>query len=165
MCGIAGYAGRIPIDRELLATMRDTMTHRGPDDLGMWISGDAAAGLAQRRLAIIDLSPGGHQPMPDARSRVHLSFNGEMYNFMEVRRELESRGHSFRTSSDTEVILAAYREWDEDFLKRLTGMFALSMYDEDKRALYLARDRAGEKPLFVWQSATRLVFASELKAL
>jgi asparagine synthase (glutamine-hydrolysing) len=165
MCGIVGYAGRRPIERDQLARMRDTMTHRGPDDLGLWIAGDGAVGLAQRRLAIIDLSPGGHQPMSDAASRVHLSFNGEIYNFREVRRELEGRGHTFRSSSDTEVILAAYNEWGEDFIGRLVGMFALSLYDENRRALYLARDRAGEKPLFVWTTPTQMVFASELKAL
>jgi asparagine synthase (glutamine-hydrolysing) len=109
MCGIVGYAGREPIERGCMARMRDTMTHRGPDDLGLWISGDGAVGLAQRRLAVIDLSPGGHQPMADASGRVHVSFNGEIYNFMDVRRELEGRGHAFQTSSDTEVILAAYR--------------------------------------------------------
>jgi asparagine synthase (glutamine-hydrolysing) len=165
MCGIVGYAGREPIERERLAQMRDTMTHRGPDDLGLWISADGAAGLAQRRLAVIDLSPGGHQPMANPSSRVHLSFNGEIYNFLDVRKELEGRGHTFRSSSDTEVILAAYDEWGEDFITRLTGMFALSLYDENRRVLYLARDRAGEKPLFVWTTASRLVFASELKAL
>ncbi len=169
MCGIVGYAGghagRERIDGEQLARMRDTMTHRGPDDLGIWISVDGAAGLAQRRLAIIDLSPGGHQPMADPSCRVHLSFNGEIYNFMDVRRELEERGHAFHTSSDTEVILAAYREWGEDCVQHLVGMFALSLYDENKRALYLARDRAGEKPLFLWRTPSRVVFASELKAL
>jgi asparagine synthase (glutamine-hydrolysing) len=165
MCGIVGYAGREPIDADRLAQMRDTMTHRGPDDLGLWISGDRAVGLAMRRLAIIDLSPGGHQPMADPSSRIHVSFNGEIYNFREVRRELEAKGRAFRTSSDTEVILAAYDEWGEDFIAHLVGMFALSLYDERSRVLYLARDRAGEKPLFVWRTPSRIVFASELKAL
>ncbi|HYC60596.1 MAG TPA: asparagine synthase (glutamine-hydrolyzing) [Thermoanaerobaculia bacterium] len=165
MCGIVGFAGREPIAPESLARMRDTMTHRGPDDLGLWYSADGTVGLAQRRLSIIDLSPGGHQPMADAAQRVHVSFNGEIYNFKDVRRELESRGHVFHTSSDTEVILAAYREWSDDFLRHLAGMFALSLYDDAKRVLYLARDRAGEKPLFVWRTPTRIVFASELKAL
>lgn len=165
MCGIVGYAGREPIAPEQLASMRDTMTHRGPDDCGLWTSADGAVSLAQRRLSIIDLSPGGHQPMADAAGRIHVVFNGEMYNFQEVRSELEAAGHSFRTSSDTEVVIAAYRNWGEPFLERLGGMFALAFYDSDKRALYLARDRGGEKPLFLWQTGTRLVFASELKAL
>jgi asparagine synthase (glutamine-hydrolysing) len=145
--------------------MRDTMTHRGPDDLGIWYSVDGIVGLAQRRLSIIDLSVRARQPMTDTANRVHLSFNGEIYNFQELRRELESRGHAFHTASDTEVILAAYREWAVDFVTHLEGMFALSIYDEMTRVLYLARDRAGEKPLFVWRTPNRLVFASELKAL
>jgi asparagine synthase (glutamine-hydrolysing) len=165
MCGIVGYAGRAMIDGEQLARMRDTMTHRGPDDSGLWISSDQTVGLAQRRLAIIDLSPAGHQPMVDRSGDLHVSFNGEIYNFKELRRELEGRGHAFHTSSDTEVILAAYREWGEDFVSRLGGMFALSLYDERRRALFLARDRAGEKPLFLWSTSTRIVFTSELKAL
>jgi asparagine synthase (glutamine-hydrolysing) len=165
MCGIVGFAGRERIAPETLARMRDTMSHRGPDDLGLWYSADESVGLAQRRLSIIDLSPGGHQPMSDAARRVHVSFNGEIYNFKDVRRDLESRGHSFHTASDTEVILAAYREWGEDFIQRLVGMFALSLYDDEKRVLYLARDRAGEKPLFVRTTPSHIVFASELKAL
>jgi asparagine synthase (glutamine-hydrolysing) len=165
MCGIVGFAGREPIATERVVTMRDTMTHRGPDDLGLWVSSDGHVSLAQRRLAIIDLSPGGHQPMTEASGTIHIAFNGEIYNFQEVREELRKQGHEFHTASDTEVILAAYKQWGEDFAAHLGGMFAIALYDSTKRALYLARDRAGEKPLFVWQTPTRLVFASELKAL
>jgi asparagine synthase (glutamine-hydrolysing) len=165
MCGIVGFAGRARIEPERIVTMRDTMTHRGPDDLGLWTSNDGTVCLAQRRLAIIDLSQGGHQPKADATGSVHVTFNGEIYNFKEVRRELESRGHSFTSASDTEVILEAYREWGEAFLEKLGGMFAMALYDSAKRSLYLARDRAGEKPMFVWHTPGRLVFASELKAL
>jgi asparagine synthase (glutamine-hydrolysing) len=165
MCGIVGFAGREAIQPERLAAMRDTMTHRGPDDLGLWVSADHTVSLAQRRLAIIDLSPGGHQPMTEATGTLHVAFNGEIYNFREVRAELETHGHSFHSSSDTEVILASYRQWGESFVEHLGGMFAIALYDSAQRALYLARDRAGEKPLFVWQTPTRLVFASELKAL
>jgi asparagine synthase (glutamine-hydrolysing) len=165
MCGIVGFAGHVPIGEERLVSMRDTMTHRGPDDLGVWFSPDRMVGLAQRRLSIIDLSAAGHQPMADSARRVHLSFNGEIYNFKDLRRELESRGHTFRSNSDTEVVLEAYNEWGEDFIARLVGMFALSLYDENRRVLYLARDRAGEKPLFLWRTPSRIVFASELKAL
>jgi asparagine synthase (glutamine-hydrolysing) len=103
--------------------------------------------------------------MVDRSGDLHVSFNGEIYNFKELRRELEGRSHVFHTNSDTEVILAAYREWGEDFISRLGGMFALSLYDERRRALFLARDRAGEKPLFLWATSTRIVFSSELKAL
>src|SRR5688572_13763682 len=165
MCGIVGFAGREPIAPEQVAIMRDTMTHRGPDDCGLWTCGDGSVTLAQRRLAIIDLSAGGHQPKADATGRIHVVFNGEMYNFREVRRELEAAGHQFHTASDTEVVVEAYKAWGESFLEHIGGMFALALYDADKRALYLARDRAGEKPLFVWQTESRIVFASELKAL
>ena len=165
MCGIVGFAGRVPIAPEQVAMMRDTMTHRGPDDCGLWTCGDGSVALAQRRLAVIDLSPGGHQPMADTTERIQVVFNGEMYNFQEVRKELEAAGHQFHTASDTEVVIAAYVAWGESFLEHVGGMFALALYDENKRTLYLARDRAGEKPLFVWQTESRIVFASELKAL
>jgi asparagine synthase (glutamine-hydrolysing) len=145
--------------------MRDTMSHRGPDDSGLWYSADRSVGFGHRRLAVIDLSDGGHQPMADASGRVHITFNGEIYNFQELRGELEGLGHSFHTASDTEVVLEAYKEWGEDFIRRLVGMFAFGLYDEDERCLILARDRAGEKPLFVWEDAGRLVFTSELKGL
>ncbi|HEV7763721.1 MAG TPA: asparagine synthetase B, partial [Thermoanaerobaculia bacterium] len=137
MCGIVGFAGREPIAPERMATMRDTMTHRGPDDLGLWTSSDGIVSLAQRRLSIIDLSPGGHQPMTDATGCIHLVFNGEIYNFQDVRRELEGKGHRFHTSSDTEVLIEAYREWNEGFLEHVTGMFSIALYDADKRTLIL----------------------------
>ena len=139
------------------------MRHRGPDDCGVWHAPLAAFG--HRRLSIIDLTPGGRQPMADPRQRVHIAFNGEIYNFRELRAELESGGAVFRTSSDTEVILQAYRWWGESFVERLGGMFALALFDEDLQTLFLARDRAGEKPLFCWRSSEGIVFASELKAL
>lgn len=165
MCGIVGFAGKERIDPQRIVTMRDTMTHRGPDDLGLWTSSDGNVVLAQRRLAIIDLSPGGHQPMTDQSGAVHVTFNGEIYNYRDVREELAQRGHTFRSASDTEVILEAYREWGEGFLEKLGGMFAMALYDSMKRVLILARDRGGEKPMFVWQTPDKLVFASELKAL
>lgn len=145
--------------------MRDSMIHRGPDDAGEWWSVDGRVGLAHRRLSIIDLSPGGHQPMLDARGELALTFNGEIYNYKDVKAELEACGHAFRTASDTEVILEAYREWGTDCLSRLTGMFAFALYDTPRRTLFAARDRAGEKPLFYRHDPGRLVFASELKAL
>ncbi|HEX2123680.1 MAG TPA: asparagine synthase (glutamine-hydrolyzing), partial [Thermoanaerobaculia bacterium] len=137
----------------------------GPDDTGTWYSADGTVGLAHRRLAIVDLSPGGHQPMAGADGRVHLAFNGEIYNYLELREELRALGHTFRSESDTEVVLAAYRQWGEEFLSRTIGMFAMALYDDEQRVLYLARDRAGEKPLFWWRSGGRMAFASELKAL
>jgi len=165
MCGIVGYAGRNVLDTPTLLSMCDSLTHRGPDDSGVWNSPDRNVGLAHRRLSIIDLSPAGHQPMAGATGRVHIAFNGEIYNFLELKEELAAAGHEFRSSSDTEVVLAAYRQWGESFVERLGGMFAIALYDEDRQMLFLARDRAGEKPLFVWETADRLVFASELKAI
>lgn len=141
------------------------MFHRGPDSVGAWWSPDKVVALAHRRLAIIDLSPGGHQPMLDRSGQLAITFNGEIYNYLDLRRELETKGHSFHTASDTEVILEAYREWGTDCLSHFVGIFAFGLYDQPRRRLFLARDRAGEKPLFYWHSRGQLVFASELKAI
>ena len=167
MCGIAGVVASAGerVDAPLLERMRDVMTHRGPDDCGLHVSPDGAVGLAHRRLAIIDLSPGGHQPMADTAGELWITFNGEIYNYRELRQGLEARGHRFRSASDTEVILAAYREWDTECLAHLVGQFAFGLHDGRRRRVFLARDRAGEKPLFYSLHGGRLVFASELKAL
>ena len=141
------------------------MSHRGPDDAGEWWSDDGCVGLGHRRLAIIDLSPAGHQPMQDVSGQLSIVFNGELYNFPDLRTELAGRGHCFRSRSDTEVILAAYREWGTDCLSRLNGMFAFAIYDGRTRQLFMARDRAGEKPLFYALANGILRFASELKGL
>ena len=141
------------------------MTHRGPDDAGEWWSADGRVGLAHRRLAIIDLSPAGHQPMHDASGMLSIIFNGEIYNFQDLRAQLMAKGHQFRSVSDTEVILAAYREWGIECLSHLNGMFAFALYDARQQTVFLARDRAGEKPLFYYQANGQLRFASELKAL
>jgi asparagine synthase (glutamine-hydrolysing) len=164
MCGIVGIASKYPVrDRELLLRMRDTMVHRGPDDQGAeWLLSDTV-GLAHRRLSIIDLSPRGHQPMK--RGNVHITFNGEIYNYRELKRTLEDEGHKFQSDSDTEVILAAYQEWGQDAVRHLNGMFAFCIVDTVRKQLYLARDRAGEKPLFYYLGNRKLLFASELKAL
>ena len=124
------------------------MRHRGPDDAGEWWSGDGCVGLAHRRLSIIDLSAAGHQPMQDASGALRVVFNGELYNFLDLRRELEAAGHVFCSQSDTEVLLAAYRQWDVECLTHFNGMFAFALYDARQRRLFMARDRAGEKPLF-----------------
>ena len=166
MCGIVGIVSNSPqAQRAWLAIGRDAMTHRGPDDAGEWWSGDGRVGLAQRRLAIIDLSPAGHQPMHDASGTLSIVFNGEIYNFADLRKELIAKGHSFRSHSDTEVILAAYREWGTDCLSRFNGMFAFALFDASQHTVFIARDRAGEKPLFYHQANGVLRFASELKAL
>jgi asparagine synthase (glutamine-hydrolysing) len=165
MCGIVGVVSREPIDPTRIDRLRDSMRHRGPDDAGSWLSSDRRVALGHRRLAIIDLSPGGHQPMSDPTGTVWVTFNGEIYNYLELRRELEAKGHPFRTASDTEVLLAAYREWGTDCVGRFNGMFAFGLYDAAKERLFLARDRAGEKPLFYRQEPGLFAFASELKAL
>jgi asparagine synthase (glutamine-hydrolysing) len=141
------------------------MVHRGPDDAGEWWSEDRRVGLAHRRLAIIDLSPAAHQPMHCAAGMLSIIFNGEIYNFAELRDQLITKGHAFSSHSDTEVILAAYREWGVDCLSRLNGMFAFALYDKWKQSVFLARDRAGEKPLFYHYARGVLRFASELKGL
>ena len=142
------------------------LTHRGPDDEGVWVDEAAGVALGFRRLAIIDLSPGGHQPMTSASGRFHLVFNGEIYNFRELRRQLEQHGHSFRGHSDTEVILAAFDQWGiPEAISRAIGMFAIAVWDARLRQLSLVRDRLGKKPLFVYHQPGLVTFGSELKAL
>ena len=166
MCGIVGIASQSPVEaREGIALGRDALRHRGPDDAGEWWAGDARVGFGHRRLAVLDLSQAGHQPMLDATGELCCVFNGEIYNFQELRQELEGKGHRFRSGTDTEVILAAYREWGTDCLARLNGMFAFGLYDTVRRRLFMARDRAGEKPLYYSLANGILRFASELKAL
>lgn len=166
MCGIIGIASSSPLtDRGWLAQGRDALRHRGPDDAGEWWSADACVGLGHRRLAIIDLSPGAHQPMQEPGGELCIVFNGEIYNYTDLRKELAAKGHAFRSQSDTEVILAAYRAWGTDCLARLNGAFAFALYDGRRRQLFLARDRAGEKPLFYAPAQGALRFASELKGL
>jgi asparagine synthase (glutamine-hydrolysing) len=165
MCGILGVAGAVAIDAGMLRVMRDTLRHRGPDDAGDWWSADGRVGLAHRRLAIIDLSRDGRQPMTDRSGNLQIVFNGEIYNYRELREELRASGAQFRTQTDTEVILEAYRAWGLDCLKHLNGMFAFALYDQPQHRLVLARDRAGEKPLFYRVAGGALTFASELKAI
>ncbi len=166
MCGLIGIASIEYIkQRSWLTAGRDAMRHRGPDDAGEWWSGDGRVGLGHRRLSIIDLSSSGHQPMIDRTGELAIAFNGEIYNFADLRTTLEGAGVSFNSHSDTEVLLAAYRIWGEDCLSRLNGMFAFAIYDARCGTLFLARDRAGEKPLYYHVATGTLSFASELKAL
>lgn len=163
MCGIAGFAG-FGAEADLRA-MTEALAHRGPDGAGFWSGDEPPVFLGHRRLAIIDIE-GGRQPMWDAAGRIGVIFNGEIYNHIELRRELEDRGHRFTTHhSDTEVLIHGYREWGEQLLPRLNGMLAFALYDRDRARLLLARDRFGEKPLYYWRRPGRLAFASELSAL
>jgi len=163
MCGIVGLLrfDGAPADRAVLDDMAAALAHRGPDGHGVWSHGPF--GLGHRRLAIID-PEGGHQPMGDQEGRTWLSYNGEIYNFRELRGALEARGHRFRTSCDTEVLLAAYREWGPGCVERLRGMFAFAVADLDAGTLFLARDHFGIKPLYFVDTPRVLAFASELQA-
>ena len=161
MCGIFGVVGEI--DGALAAGCLDTLSHRGPDGRGLW--SEPGITLGHRRLSILDLSEAGRQPMPDSSGRFHVTFNGEIYNFLELRRELEALGYGFRTESDTEVILAAFSQWREKCLDRFNGMWALAIWDREEKTLFLARDRLGKKPLFYAQTKHGFSFASEMKAL
>lgn len=166
MCGISGFISKKRITKETLTAMNDTMIHRGPNDAGVEIFEAAdgyCVGMAQRRLAILDLSPLGHQPMHAADGRVSVVYNGEIYNFQELKAELPD--YPFRSQCDTEVILAAYEKWGISCLEKFNGMFAIALFDRQTRELYLARDRIGKKPLYYWLDGENLVFASELKAI
>jgi asparagine synthase (glutamine-hydrolysing) len=166
MCGIIGVAARRPFaNRAWLDTGCAAMMHRGPDDSGSWWSAEGNIGLAQRRLAIIDLSPGGHQPMHYKGNRLSVVFNGEIYNYLDLRDQLKAKGYQFSSQSDTEVLLAAYAEWGTNCLAHLNGMFAIALYDDEKKLLFLARDRGGEKPLYYAATADQIRFSSELKGL
>src|SRR2546425_2963520 len=164
MCGIAGHVGTVA--SELLPAMLRVLKHRGPDDEGTHVEPDGAGrvGLGMTRLAIIDLVT-GTQPMTRAERAHWIVFNGEIYNFRQLRAELEARGDTFETRSDTEVILAAYAAWGDACVERLRGMFAFALWDRARRRLLLARDRLGKKPLYYWRRPGLLLFASEIKAL
>src|SRR4051812_31677280 len=165
MCGIAGvlYAERDrPADPAVLKAMGDAIAHRGPDAEGFWA--EPGLGLVHRRLSIIDLA-GGDQPIGNEDGSVQVVFNGEIYNFLELRGWLEGRGHRFRTHSDTEVLVHLYEEHGEHLVERLRGMFAFALWDRPRRSLLLARDRLGIKPLYFYRDAEKLVFGSELKAI
>jgi len=165
MCGICGKldTGGAPVGESLLRAMCRSFAYRGPDDEGVYSA--PLIGLGHRRLSIIDLSPAGHQPMSNENGTVWLVFNGEVYNFESLRKELLSKGHVFRSQTDCEAIIHLYEDEGIDCLKRLNGMFALAVWDEGKRRLWLARDRLGIKPLNYYWDEQRLVFASEIKAI
>ena len=166
MCGICGAIGNV--DQSLLSSMLVRIAHRGPDDEGIYLAQTSTGdyiGLGHRRLAIIDLSPGGHEPMSDSTGRVWLTFNGEIYNFRELRRELEGLGYSFRSESDAEVIIYAYVQWGPQCLTRFNGIFAFAIWDSRDESLFIARDHLGVKPLYYADTPLGFAFASEIKAL
>ena len=166
MCGICGFISKRSITLDQLKAMNDTMYHRGPNDSGEEIfeaKEGYCVGMAQRRLSILDLSMLGHQPMHSANERLVISYNGEIYNFLELREELKD--YPFKSHCDTEVILAAYLKWGISCIDRFQGMFAISLYDRETNELYLVRDRIGKKPLYYWQKEDGLVYASELKPI
>lgn len=183
MCGICGfYNFHKPIhDASVLKKMTDTLQHRGPDGQGFFlnslhtsfpgtdnelhtIEGNANVGLGHRRLSIIDLE-GGHQPLCNEDGTVWVTYNGEIYNFQELKTELVARGHRFKTHCDTEVIVHGYEEWGEDCVKRFRGMFAFSIWNSANETLFMARDRLGIKPLYYFIDSERIVFGSEIKAI
>ena len=170
MCGIAGIFGldgTRSVDEGVLRAMGDSMAHRGPDGNGQWVSPDRRIGLAHRRLAIVDLSDSAAQPMSDMNESVWVTFNGEIYNHLGLRRELQKSGHRFRTDhSDTEVLIHGFKEWGIDGLvERLDGMFAFAIWDDANKRLFLVRDRIGIKPVYFTRAGGYFRFASEIKAI
>ena len=170
MCGIAGivhYRDSRRVEHAILVAMRDTMIHRGPDGAGSWISPDGRVGLAHRRLSIIDLSSSAAQPMSNEDATVWVTFNGEIYNHAELRRQLISAGHKFSTDhSDTEILVHGYEEWGiKGLTERLSGDYAFGLWDNNAQVLSLTRDRVGVKPLYFSMQHGILLFASEIKAI
>jgi asparagine synthase (glutamine-hydrolysing) len=165
MCGIVGVCNLNgePVPAGLLKRMTDVIAHRGPDGEGHYT--DSSVGLGHRRLAIIDLSPAGNQPMANVSGDVVITYNGEMYNFQKLRVELEALGYHFHSQTDTEVVVHAYEEWGDKCLDRFNGMFAFAIYDRKRHRLFLARDRYGVKPLYWYCRSGRFIFASEIKAI
>ena len=165
MCGIIGicnYSDR-EIEASLLKRMTDTLKHRGPDDSGILVKNNV--GLGHTRLSVIDLSPMGHQPMTNEDGTLHIVFNGEIYNFQEIKKELVGYGHKFKSRADTEVILHSYEQFGVNCVKKFNGMFAFAIFDEKQGQIFLARDRLGEKPLYYYSDSDKFIFASEIKAI
>ncbi len=165
MCRIAGMAGALVEQPEqAVARMCESMHRGGPDDSGMHVDAESKVYLGHRRLSIIDLSPGGHQPMQDMTGMLTISYNGEIYNYMELRTELEAKGFKFKSESDTEVLLLAFLNWGEAAFAKLNGMFSFALHDKRDESLWLVRDHSGIKPLYYYSSAKGLMFASEVRA-
>ncbi len=164
MCGIFGALNR-EISEELADYCCDTLSHRGPDGRGVWFNSNKNCVLAHRRLSIIDLSSNAQQPMSYANKRYYITYNGEIYNYLEIKAELKNKGYEFNSTSDTEVILASYMEWGEDCVHKFNGMWSFAIFDQEENSLFLSRDRFGVKPLYYLIEKNSLVFASEMKAI
>ena len=165
MCGITGvWDFKNKISPQVLEKMTGVLNYRGPDDSGIFVDEKNNVGLGHRRLSILDLSPAGHQPMVSDDQNLWVAFNGEIYNFKEIRDELEKKGHKFKSNSDTEVILKSYEEWGMESIKKYRGMFAFAIWDKRKGKLFLVRDRAGVKPLYYYSKNNLFLFSSELKS-
>src|SRR5947209_1629771 len=165
MCGICGVylrSGDRP-DESMIVRMRDLMIERGPDAAGLHVA--PAIGLGTRRLRVLDLTPAGEQPMANEDDSIWVAFNGEIYNFEELRAELQNEGHRFRSSGDTEVLVHGFEQWGDELPRRLVGMFAFALWDAPRRRLLLARDKLGKKPLYYWESGDRVAFASNVKSV
>jgi asparagine synthase (glutamine-hydrolysing) len=166
MCGIAGilYSNKEKkAPAELISRMTDTLVHRGPDDKGIYVDNNAALGF--RRLSIIDLSAAAHQPMGNEDGTIWGVFNGEIYNFKDLRVILEAKGHCFKSRCDSEVLIHAYEEYGTECVKHFNGMFAFAVWDSKKQLMFCGRDRTGEKPFFYYQDHDKFIFASEIKAI
>ena len=162
ICGIYNYKTSQPADAELLERMTQVVAHRGPDDQGLWC--DGSVGIGMRRLSIIDLST-GHQPLSNEDGTIWIVFNGEIYNYLDLRKELIANGHVFQTQSDTEVVVHAYEMWGDDCTLRLNGIFGFAIWDQRRQRLFLARDHYGVKPLYYFDDGKRLLFGSEIKSI
>ena len=166
MCGIIGQINQSnPIDEQLFISMRDTLRHRGPDDAGFFLAKNKLVALGHRRLSFLDLSEAGRQPMTNEDGTLWLTFNGEIYNYLELKSQLVGLGHLFKSTSDSEVIIHGYEQWGVQVLQKLKGMFAFGIWDEKNRKLFLARDRFGIKPLYYYQDTESFIFASEIKGI
>lgn len=165
MCGIAGLIGLSPVNPDAVTAMTDLIAHRGPDDAGLWTSDNRQVAFGHRRLAVIDPTPEGHQPMCDRTGDLVITYNGEIYNYLELAEELRAAGSDFQTVTDTEVILEAWRVWGDDCVTRFNGMFAFALFDRTRNTVFCARDRFGEKPFLYAATETFIAFASEYKAL
>ena len=167
MCGIAGILNfnNKKVEICYLKNMTDTLVHRGPDGEGHWVNEKENIGFGHRRLSIIDLTEGGHQPMHYGEGRYAITFNGEIYNYVELKSFLKTKGFKFKSNSDTEVVLASYHYWGENCLSHFDGMFAMAIWDEKQKEMFCARDRFGEKPFYYFKDKESIIFASEIKAI